>query len=385
MLKFTIIPLVIFILVTPNLAKASSYYSLAQASISWDGTDASRFRPVSADYTYAYGDEAVVSYTLPWQFNFYGQAFTQVNADTNGNVWFGSAGGPAYRYALTTTGPVAAGMNDDLSSRYRGGVFIQHKTDPERIVIEWQTDSYAQEGEGAGNNSFEIVLFQSGVVRADYRSFTTTGLSDAGSGLSKGDGVDYPSVTQQVGDAYLQSGKSFSFTPSLVPPSEYVLTTTVSGDGSITVSVAGGGNVVCGTGSCEYSITSGSSVLLIPVANTGFAFNGWSGACAGSSNCSLSMDSDKSATAGFTVIPNVRKGGAFYGTIGSAYAAVTEGEAIDLKRMEFIENLLLDRGMNIILRGGFTDGFASQDGFTTIIGTMTIGSGSVVVDRVIIK
>jgi hypothetical protein len=44
MLKLSLFSLVIFSLFTPNLAKATSYYSLAQASITWDGTDAIRFR-----------------------------------------------------------------------------------------------------------------------------------------------------------------------------------------------------------------------------------------------------------------------------------------------------------------------------------------------------
>jgi len=52
-----------------------------------------------------------------------------------------------------------------------------------------------------------------------------------------------------------------------------------------------------------------------------------------------------------------------------------------------IEDLLLNAaGKTIKLMGGFVDpNFTTQTGYTTIKGKLTIGQGSLVVDRVIIK
>lgn len=121
-----------------GVAAADGYYQLTEASTaSWDGTNASSLKPVSSDYTFAYGDEESVTYNLPWNMTFYGQSYSSITADTNGNVWF-TATDAAYSFNLATTGrgPVIAAWNSDLSSNFHGGVFIQRKTNPERIVIE---------------------------------------------------------------------------------------------------------------------------------------------------------------------------------------------------------------------------------------------------------
>src|ERR1039457_6261949 len=118
------------------------YYTVAETSSAWDGTDADPLKTPTTDYDYAYGDEESVSYNLPWNMTFYGQNYSSITADTNGNVWF-SATDSANSFNLATTGrgPVIAAWNNDLSSAFNGGVFIQHKTNPERIVIEWQTET----------------------------------------------------------------------------------------------------------------------------------------------------------------------------------------------------------------------------------------------------
>ena len=56
-----------------------------------------------------------------------------------------------------------AAWNDDLSSLYNGGVFIQDLTSPERVVIEWQTETLADGGNFLPNN-FKVVLFEDGDI-----------------------------------------------------------------------------------------------------------------------------------------------------------------------------------------------------------------------------
>jgi len=173
---------------TMSVSAFDAYYTLASTTTAWDGTDADRLKLPTTDYTSTYGDESSVTYTLPssfGSFSYYGQSFSQITVDTNGNIWFGSSGS-AHSFNLDSNGrsPAIAAWNNDLSSYLTGGVFIQHKTSPERIVIEWQTETYTDEGRRRPHN-FEVVLFQTGNIRLDYGSFTTsTTNTDFGSGVS---------------------------------------------------------------------------------------------------------------------------------------------------------------------------------------------------------
>ena len=83
-------------------AATDGYYNVSQTTSTWDGTDASRFEPATPDYNYAYGDEASVTYTLPWNLTFYGQTYTGITADVNGNIWL-NASGSVYSFNLSAT------------------------------------------------------------------------------------------------------------------------------------------------------------------------------------------------------------------------------------------------------------------------------------------
>jgi hypothetical protein len=196
------------LLLSPSHAPAATdgSYNLFQVPSSWDGAAPSRTAPPTADYDYAYGDEGSITYTLPWPFSFYGQSYSQITADTNGNIWF-AATGAAHSITLSNTGrgPVIAAWNNDLSSRTTGGVFIRHKTNPERVVVEWRAETYTDEA-GHRPNRFAATLFQNGSLRLDYGSFTATTLKDYGSGISRGDGSAHISLS---GSPYTLSGQSY--------------------------------------------------------------------------------------------------------------------------------------------------------------------------------
>ncbi len=275
-------------------AATDGYYNLSEASpASWEGTDGSSLKPVSPDYDYAYGDDASVTYPLPWSLAFYGQNFSGITADTNGNVWF-NATGSAYSFNLASTGrgPVIATWNEDLSSSLSGGVFIQHKTNPERIVIEWQAETYTEEGESVPN-SFEVVIFQNGNIRFDYQGFTTQAGADAGSGISRGDGSASLNLTTEYGNVFTLAGRSFLFTPSTL----YNVNVTKDGAGSGIVTDTPTG-ISCGS-SCSSAFAPGSVVTLTAFPGFGSEFTGWSGACSGTGACSLAVDADKNVTATF--------------------------------------------------------------------------------------
>ncbi len=80
------------------------------------------------------------------------------------------------------------------------------------------------------------------------------------------------------------------------PTITYALTTSNSGNGTITSSPSG---ISCGA-TCSASYDAGTSVTLSATANTGYTFAGWSGACTGTGSCVVSMTAAKSVTATFT-------------------------------------------------------------------------------------
>ena len=71
---------------------------------------------------------------------------------------------------------------------------------------------------------------------------------------------------------------------------QYSLTATASPSNGGTVSGAG-------------TFAAGNRISLQPTPNSGWLFDGWSGACSGTGSCSVTMDSNKTVTANFTLIP----------------------------------------------------------------------------------
>lgn len=81
----------------------------------------------------------------------------------------------------------------------------------------------------------------------------------------------------------------------------YGLAVTRSGTGSGSVSSQPAG-ISCGA-TCSASYASGTSVTLTATADPGSSFTGWSGDCAGSAACTVSMTQAHAVTAAFTATP----------------------------------------------------------------------------------
>lgn len=262
----TVLVLLGALLLTCSRAAATTdgVYTLSNVSATWDATYANRYMaPIPApagssyqyDYDHAYGDESTVTYNLPWPFTFYGQTYTQITADTNGNVWF-TATGTAHSFNLASTGrgPVIAVWNNDHSSYYYGGVYVQHKTNSERVVIEWQTESYTEEGSYRPNN-FEVVLFRDGTINFNYNTIDTAFFKDYGSGISKGDGSASLNLTASYGNVSTLAALSFLYVPNtpklfITPESDSFGSIYVNNSSSLhtfTVNNAGIVNLVLGT------------------------------------------------------------------------------------------------------------------------------------------
>src|ERR1017187_5491080 len=79
----------------------------------------------------------------------------------------------------------------------------------------------------------------------------------------------------------------------------YTLTVNESGQGTVT-STDGKINCANGGGTCSASYASGTNVTLNANAASGWTLQGWSGACSGGNPCTVTMNSNLSATATFT-------------------------------------------------------------------------------------
>jgi uncharacterized repeat protein (TIGR02543 family) len=94
---------------------------------------------------------------------------------------------------------------------------------------------------------------------------------------------------------------------------------------TVSVSVGPGGSVTsdpvgidCGV-SCAAPFPEGQGVDLTPQPADGYAFSGWSGACSGSADCSITANADASVSAAFTPLYTVA-----IGTEGSGNGTVTD-------------------------------------------------------------
>ena len=83
------------------------------------------------------------------------------------------------------------------------------------------------------------------------------------------------------------------------PPPSPVLSVTVTGVGSVAGTPP---SASCSSGACASAQPSGTSVTLVPAAGSGWTFAGWSGDCAGTGSCAVTMTSSRSVTATFTPV-----------------------------------------------------------------------------------
>jgi hypothetical protein len=102
------------------------------------------------------------------------------------------------------------------------------------------------------------------------------------------------------------------------------LSVALAGAGSGTVTSAPAG-ISCGT-ICSATFATGTAVTLTAAPASGSSFTGWSGACTGTSTCTVPMNAAESVTATFsTTALTVTKAGSGSGTITSSPAGISCG------------------------------------------------------------
>jgi CSLREA domain-containing protein len=75
----------------------------------------------------------------------------------------------------------------------------------------------------------------------------------------------------------------------------------------------------------------------------------------------------------------------YYVSLQAAYGEADSGETIRALAVTLTENIDLNLQRDISISGGYEDGYAGQSGYSTISGWLTIGKGTLTVERVVVK
>jgi outer membrane protein assembly factor BamB len=171
------------------------------------------------------------------------------------------------------------------------------------------------------------------------------------------------------------------------------LTVTISGNGSVSSSPEGIDCTTGNSGTCSASFSIGTSVTLKASGINGPTllshFDQWTGEydSKNGDSCTVAMNKDKKIGATFiTNLPVHIPGGGFYPSLQDAYNTDCTDCTFNSQAVELLAlNFTLDREKNIILKGGFDSAYETQVGNTIMEGILTLATGSLTLENLIIK
>jgi len=171
-------------------------------------------------------------------------------------------------------------------------------------------------------------------------------------------------------------------------PVYYSLAFTRTGSGSGIVSSTPG-SMACDA-DCNGQFDSLVYVTLKAVPSQFSLFSGWAGDCSGLTDCSFTMDADKSVTAAFDrdTAHQVRLDGSgqyYYSSILAAYQAADTENIIRMWGTDFTDDFTFGLGKPVTLKGGYDGSYSTNSGYTTLNGILTILNGSLTVENLVIK
>lgn len=163
------------------------------------------------------------------------------------------------------------------------------------------------------------------------------------------------------------------------------LSVSLAGNGSGSVNSLPPG-IACTVGSCSANYYYNSDLSLLPTPATGSMFGVWSGDCAGSgATCGINMSLNHSATVTFVLNKGIRVAGINYETLNNAYNAQNKSAQMLATEYTFVEDFTLNRGIAVSLMGGYDLAFSKRHGYTTINGKLTIMTGGLAADMLIVR
>lgn len=140
---------------------------------------------------------------------------------------------------------------------------------------------------------------------------------------------------------------------------------------------------------CSHDFVAGSTVTLsqTPDSNTQLATWGAPG-CGSNPTCQIVLNTPQGTDVTFPYASMARINlGTGYESLVAAYAGASASDTIKARAVSFpFEDLVLNSGKDITILGGLDAYYAAQIGqYSTLNGKLTIGSGSLILDKLIIK
>ena len=158
----------------------------------------------------------------------------------------------------------------------------------------------------------------------------------------------------------------------------------------------GGGSVIsanppfsCNTG-CTKTFLDITPLTLTAEASQYSILDGWAGCdTVSGAKCNLTLDRDRTTTVTFTkdTSNTARIDGltpTYYSTLQAAYDHAGNGNTIQVWGIDLAETLVCGNSIQVKIMGGYDQQYVNRPGVTTVRG-LTIGKGTVTVDRIIIR
>jgi alpha-tubulin suppressor-like RCC1 family protein len=337
-----------------------------------------------------------------WGFNFYGQL-------GNGTYGNNASSSTPVQVLLTGVTSVAAGFNHTVALKDDGTVWA------------WGDNGYGQLGTGSTTQSLIPVQVTglTGVIAVATGYNHTVALKDDGTVWAWGDNgygqLGTGSTTQStipvqvtgLTGTFIAIAAGVGHTVAL-KSDKTVWTWGNNGSGqlgvgwtqiqslinldvpqfTVTSSAGSGGNINPPTPQAIYYNATTSFTV---TASSGYdiaSVTGCGGSLSGNTYTTGPITADCTVTASFNVIPYVRilETLVSYGLLQPAYDAAATGAHIQAQGVTLVGDLLLDKGKSVTIEGGYdSSSFTSQTGYTTLQGILTLKTGSLVVDHVVIK
>jgi len=161
------------------------------------------------------------------------------------------------------------------------------------------------------------------------------------------------------------------------------LTLSFDGSGSGSINYSTGGS--CATqGGCSQSFTYGTEINLSPVSDAGSYLAVWSGCDSINDNvCKVILSAAREITATFNRMA-IKSGATPYITLAAALATVVEGSTLKLLDTSFSETINYSGNGALTLSGGYDSSWSQQPGKFSTIGAVTIHSGALIIDQIVI-
>ena len=181
------------------------------------------------------------------------------------------------------------------------------------------------------------------------------------------------------------------------PNATLYVSTAGNGGGTINSIVPQSGLIVCSRPSqqgdiCSTTQATGMNVILSATSDSTSLFSGWSlGSCPGTDPCSITLNSNTSVTGTFVSMPPVRVETlgyptTYHSTIQDAFNNAHAYSAIRLQSGAIDDiNPTFSQIFSITILGGYNAGFITQTDYSYLQGIFTIISGSVTIERLIVK